>query len=282
VTDPQFPASRGHARRAVLGSIALAAVGTPIVLSRVVADAATKPAAGPFAPLPAVPLWNPDPASVGLAAFEGVEDDRAHSHPGVKHIYVQGNAFRVDMHRRDRDTSKDRQRNEVKGMHVVDRRTGKGSNLELDNGQTWRIVYDLFMPETLKGCDHFCHIFQLKRPGPGSAPLVTMSLRRKSGQEQIALRSFASGGDIGAIALAPLRNKWITVDMTFKIGDKGAGRLLIHDGGRTVVDSTRTGIDIWLGDRIRPKWGIYRSIQSPASQIIDTYLLIRNMRAYRA
>jgi hypothetical protein len=107
-----------------------------------------------------------------------------------------------------------------------------------------------------------------------------MSLRRSGGEEQIALRAFASGGDIGSTALAPLRNKWISVDLTFRIGDNGSGRLIIRDGDRGVVDRSRSGIDIWLGDRIRPKWGIYRSIGSASSDIIDTYLLIRNMRAY--
>ncbi len=275
MSEPHAP--RRRARRAVLGSLAVAAVGTPLLLSRGPAGAATK--AAPITPLAPRLMWSPNPASDGLRAFEGIEDDRSNSHMigrvHVKHIYVQNGVYRVDMHRIDRDGS-DRQRSEVKGMQAA------GRNLEMDLGQTWRITYDLFLPESLKGCDHFCHIFQLKRPGPGSSPLVTMSLRRRGGREELALRSFASGGDIGSTALAPLRNKWINVDMTFRIGDagKGMGRLVITDGARTVVNSTRDRIDIWLGDRIRPKWGIYRSVRSSPSQILDTFLLMRNMRAF--
>jgi hypothetical protein len=42
-----------------------------------------------------------------------------------------------------------------------------------------------------------------------------------------------------------------------------------------------TGIDTWLGgSQAHPKWGIYRSLNDP-SQLQDTYLLLRNMRAYR-
>jgi len=249
-----------------------------LLLSRGAADAAVK-AAGRTGALGPKLMWSPNPLTDGLRGFEGIEDDRANSHLAgkrpVQHIYVQDGVYRFDMHRVDRDGS-DRQRTEVKGMHA-----GK-QNLEMDLGQTWRITYDLFMPDSLKGCDHFCHIFQLKRPGPGTGPLVTMSLRRKGGREEIALRAFSSGGDIASTALAPLRNKWINIDMTFRIGDagKGMGKLVITDGGRTVVSGTRERIDIWLGDRIRPKWGIYRSIKSPASQIGDTFLLIRDMRAF--
>jgi hypothetical protein len=63
--------------------------------------------------------WSPDPNSKaeGLGAFEGVEDDRANSHPGVKHIYIEGPNCHFDMHTIYRDGS-DRQRNEVKGMRT--------------------------------------------------------------------------------------------------------------------------------------------------------------------
>jgi hypothetical protein len=267
----------GRARRAVLGSLALAAVGGPVLLARGSAGAGTTAAGtAAAAPRPLAPtlVWHPDPATDGLNAFEGIEDDRANSEPGVKHIYVQNGAYRVDMHAKQFDTSRDRQRNEVKGM-----RAG-GNVLTMGNGDLWRITYDLFLPSTLHGTSHFTHIFQLKRPGSGSAPLVTMSLRRNGGREEIALRAFASGGDVASAPLAPLRDHWIGIDMTFRIGDKGAARFVITDGGRTVVDKTRTPVDIWLGDRIRTKWGIYRSLKSDRSDIIDTFLLMRNMKAY--
>jgi hypothetical protein len=280
------PSDRTHGRRAVLGALGLAAAGAPVLITRAAsAGAAASTGAAPAA-VEAVPaaveaaapalVWHPDPAADGLRAFEGLEDDRSNSHPGVQHIYVSNGVYRYDMHRRDRDGS-DRQRNESKGMRV-------GSTvLSMQRGERWRITYDIFMPTTLHGTSHFCHIFQLKRPGAGSSPLVTMSLRRNGSREEIALRAIASGGDIGSAALAPLRNKWIGVDMTFTIGDpnQGSARFVLRDGATTVVDKARGNIDIWLGDSIRPKWGIYRSIQSARSDIIDTYILMRNYRAYR-
>jgi hypothetical protein len=273
VAIPSVP--RGRGRRAVLGSLAVAAVAGPVVLARAAASAGTSAAARPVTPKAPTLVWSPDPLKDGLRGFEGVEDDRAHSHPGVKHIYVKDGAYHWDIHRVDRDTSRDRQRNEVKGMQA-----GKGP-LTMGKGETWRFTYELFIPSTLHATSHFTHIHQLKRPGGGSAPLVTMSLRRNGRTEQLALRAFASGGDIGATALAPLRDHWVGVDLTYLIGDRGSARFVLTDGGRTVVNAVRNNIDIWLGDRIRPKWGIYRSVQSAPADLCDAFMRIRNFKAYR-
>ncbi len=84
---------------------------------------------------------------------------------------------------------------------------------------------------------------------------------------------------VGRAPLEPLRNHWINVDMTFLVADKGHARFVIRDGGKTVVDAEK-GVDIWASTRIRPKWGIYRSIKDQA-QLRDTYMLIRNFQAYQ-
>jgi chitin-binding protein len=39
-------------------------------------------------------------------------------------------------------------------------------------------------------------------------------------------------------------------------------------------------VDLWRGDRVRPKWGIYRSLSDRAN-LRDCYLLINRMRAYQ-
>ncbi len=218
-------------------------------------------------------MWSPNPSTHGLNGFEGLEDDRADSHPGVQHIYVDGGNYRFDMHTRDRDGS-DRQRNESKGM-----RNASGTVIDMMQNETWRLTYDMYIPTSLKGTTSFTHIFQLKKPGTGTGPLVTISLQRSGSTEYIAFRGFESGVVVGRIPLAPLKNHWFTVDMTFRIADSGHARFIVRDGGQTLLDAQR-GIDIWLGDRIRPKWGIYRSL-SDSGQLQNTYLLIRNLKGYR-
>jgi hypothetical protein len=279
------PGTRGPRRRALLGSVALAAAGAPILLAQRWANAGTAPAAGlGAAPKAAQLLWSPTPGTDGLKAFEGIEADRANLHPGRKYIYVEGDHYRFDIYSDDRDSTGDgdRQRTEAKGMV-----TG-GSHLEMTDGQTWRITYEMFMPSTLHGTSKFTHIFQLKTPATNGGPWVTLSLSRSGSAERMRLRAFSTSGspDIGSTDLGPLREKWITIELTFKIGSSGTGRFVVRNGtgsgAPVVVDSSRSGVKIPdQDDYVRPKWGIYRSVESASSDIIDTHLLIRNYKAYR-
>src|SRR5581483_6207097 len=101
-----LPVPHGRARRAVLGSLALAAVGTPIALARAAASAGTTAAGKPAAGKAPTLVWSPDPMVDGLNAFEGVEDDRAHSDAKTRHIYVKNGVYHWDMPRQERDTSR--------------------------------------------------------------------------------------------------------------------------------------------------------------------------------
>ncbi|HEU4423136.1 MAG TPA: hypothetical protein VFR67_11440, partial [Pilimelia sp.] len=270
-------------RRAVLGTLGLAAVATPLGLTRGLASAAVIPAddAGVMAP---TLVWNPNISAEGVRIFEGLEEDRANSHPGFDHIVSQGEDIWFYMHRRDRDTTGggDRQRHETKGM-----RAG-GTTLRPRDGETWRIRYEMFMPSTLHGTSKFTHIFQLKTPETNGGPWITLSLSRSGSSERMRLRAFSTSGapDVGSTNLAPLRDKWITVDMTFRIGSSGTARFVVRngtgDGAPVVVDSSRSGVRIPdEGDYVRPKWGIYRSVESASSDIIDTHLRLRRMQAWR-
>lgn len=224
--------------------------------------------------------WSPEASRDGLTAFEGVEDDRANSHPaGQPHIFVQDNNFRWNMHMVDRDTSTDRQRQEVKGM----RQPAGGSQLNLLSGQTWRLAHQLFIPSSLKATTSFTHIMQLKMPGDGSAPIVVMSLRRNGSTPTIEVKVFGSNTLVGRVNLSPLQNKWIDTLLEFKIADGTGGyvRWAVHDGATTVIDTKKTGVDTFLGDRVRPKWGIYRSLGDTSGSLQDCFMLTRAMRAFQ-
>jgi chitin-binding protein len=220
--------------------------------------------------------WVADPTKEGLKAFEGVEDDPSHSEPGVTHIFVQGDTYRFNMDTKQRESPGDRQRNEVKGM------VQNGNVLTINLGETWRFTYSMFIPTTLKGTTSFTHIMQMKRPGQGTAPLMTMDLRRSGSKELIALKAWVSNVDVATTDLAPLRGHWIDTEVTVTAGAGTAGKLhwKLVDGGKTIVDAEKDGVNLWLGDRLRPKWGIYRSVKDTAD-ILDTYLLLRNMKAYQ-
>ncbi|GAA4103188.1 carbohydrate-binding protein [Nonomuraea soli] len=223
--------------------------------------------------------WSPTPAGVGLGAFETLEDDRADSHTSFgPHIKVSGDSYRFDMHMVDRDTSTDRQRHEVTGN-----RTSSTSYLQWKLGQTWRVTYSMYIPSSLKATTSFTHIFQTKQPGSGTSPITVTSLRRVNGVQTIEHKVIAGDVLVGRTNLEPLHNKWIDIEYEIKIGDGTAGsvRWVVKSAGSTVVDATRTGVDTFLADRVRPKWGIYRSLGDTSGSLQDTYLLLRNMKAYQ-
>ncbi|MGW1886854.1 Tat pathway signal sequence domain protein [Streptomyces sp. NPDC001970] len=253
-------------RRAVLG----AALGGAV--------AAGLPAAGAASAASWQLRWSPSASSDGLRAFETIEDDRADSHTaGRPHIHAQGDNWRFDMHTVDRDTSTDRQRQEVTGC-----RNGS-SYLRWLQGETWRITYAMYIPSSLKATTTFTHIMQMKQPGTGTSPIVVQSLRRVGGVQTIELKLFASDTLVGRTNLAPLHDKWIDVDFQMKIGNgtSGSVRWILRNGSTTVIDASKSGVDTFLADRVRPKWGIYRSLGDSSGSLQNCHLLLTDLRAYQ-
>ncbi len=60
------------------------------------------------------------------------------------------------------------------------------------------------------------------------------------------------------------------------IGNDGHVRWTLKDGADTVLDVTKTNVDLFMADRVRPKCGIYRSVRDRAN-LRECYLLIRNL-----
>src|SRR5438067_10943811 len=82
--------------------------------------------------------WAPRADREGLTAFEHVEDDRAGSDPAhFPHIYTEGDHYKFTMNTNVRDTSTDRQRNEVRGS------VANGHALNMLYGETWRFTYSM-------------------------------------------------------------------------------------------------------------------------------------------
>jgi hypothetical protein len=264
-TMPEFP------RRTALRSLAVSALAVPIVL-------------GTALPAQAAPLWHPDPATDGLKAFEGIEADRGNHHPDRKYVVVEGDHYRFNIWKDDRDTTGggDRQRTESKGM------VQNGSTLKMHNGETWTISYEMYIPASLHGTSKFTHIFQTKTPSTNGGPWVTLDLTRSGSKEMLNARAYANSGSpsIAATDLSPLRDKWITIEWTFTPGSKGKAGCVIRNGtgsgAPVAAQGSMSNVNIPdQGDYVRPKWGIYRSVQSASSDILDTYLLFRNYTAAR-
>lgn len=211
-------------------------------------------------------VWSPDPATDGLDAFEGIEDNVGGG--GGQHIFAEDDQYRWIMDTLQRNPPGNRQRNEVKGMKAG------GSVMTMGLGERWRITYSMLIPHTMVSTGAFFHINQFKRPGIGTEPLATTSI---IGQN-VALRAFTSSVTVASVPLSSVYDSWIEVEIEMTIGTSGRLRWVVRKGGRTLADGEKTGVNLWLGDRLRPKWGIYRGV-TPGLQ--STSLLIKDLKAFK-
>lgn len=140
----------------------------------------------------------------------------------------------------------------------------------------------MFIPSSLKATTSFTHIMQTKQPGSGSSPITVTSLRRVSGRQTIEHKVIEGDVLVGRTDLEPLHDKWTDVEYEIEIGTGTAGsvRWAISSAGSPVIDVRKTGVDTFLADRVRPKWGIYRSLGDTSGSIQDCYLLLTAMKAY--
>jgi chitin-binding protein len=240
--------------------------------------------------------WSPSAMRDGEKAFEAVEMPDVQfpggspgTHRGVKHItaIAEHDAYRIDSHYDppnavdyDRVTQTgpmrdDRLRCETRGM--VD---GAGKQVEQHNGETWRFTWSLYIPASLKGTSRFTHIYQMKyldkNGGASGSPIVTVTLR--SGDKMEVL-FWIGGGSITTFDISALHDKWLSADLTMKIATAGNVHWVLKDGEKVIVDKTQNGTT-WPsdGDRLRPKWGIYRGI---TTGVQTSYIMLSDLRAYQ-
>jgi hypothetical protein len=240
--------------------------------------------------------WSPSAMRDGVKAFEAVEmpdiqfpGGSKGTHQGVAHItaIADHDAYRIDSHYMppgavdyDRVTQTgpmrdDRLRCETRGM--LD---SAGKQVEQHNGETWRFTWSLYIPASLKGTSRFTHIMQMKyldkAGGASGSPIFTVTLR---GGDKMEVLFWIGGGSIATFDIASLHDKWLSADLTMKIGTAGSVHWILKDGDKVVIDKTQSGTT-WPsdGDRLRPKWGIYRGI---ADGVQTSYIMLSALRAYQ-
>lgn len=58
-------------------------------------------------------------------------------------------------------------------------------------------------------------------------------------------------------------------------------RWILKKGSTALIDVSRTGGDTFLADRLRPMWGIYRSLGDTSGSLRNRRPPLRNMRGYQ-
>lgn len=176
----------------------------------------------------------------------------------------------------DRCKNFDRQRNEIK---TYDK---SPSNLKAVEGETVEYIWKFKLDSAFQPSTSFTHIHQLKAVGGSedSMPLITLTPRKGSTNSlQIRYAKNTSQTTIRQVALAPFLGEWLEVKEKVLFGEEGTYEIQIKrvSDGEILLDFSRTSIRMWKtgASFIRPKWGIYRSLNVP-TDLRDEIVLFAN------
>lgn len=169
----------------------------------------------------------------------------------------------------DRCINFDRQRNEIKTYG------SSPNNLKGVLGETvvykWKFKLDAgFQPST-----SFTHIHQMKAVGGSEAsmPQITLTCREGS-TDKLELRYAPTTAQftLADTPLAPFLGEWVQATQTITFGEPGSYNIILEkvSDGTTLFSYSNPSIRMWKTNAsfIRPKWGIYRSLNVP-SQLRD-------------
>lgn len=177
------------------------------------------------------------------------------------------NVFRFYLHTAfddDRCRNADRQRNEIKTY------SKSPDNLKGIEGETVVYKWKFKLQEGFQSSGSFTHIHQIKAVGEtvSSIPLYTLTTR-KSTPDRLELR-YAEDDDqitLTQTDLAPLINTWLEVTETIQYGVSGTYDIVIKkiSDDSVLFEYANNSIQNWQPgtEFVRPKWGIYRSLNSP-------------------
>lgn len=189
------------------------------------------------------------------------------------------NVFRFFIHTspdNDRCLKFDRQRNEIK---TYDK---SPDNLKGVQNETVRYKWKFKLDEDFQVSSSFTHVHQLKSVGGSlsSMPMYTITLR-KSNPDRLELRYAETDSQITLkqTDLEPFKGVWLEVEETITYGASGSYSMEITrvNDGVLLFEYTNETIINWRenADFVRPKWGIYRSLNS-AEDLRDEEVLFAN------
>lgn len=167
----------------------------------------------------------------------------------------------------DRCTNFDRQRNEIKTYGP------SPSYLKGRYGEVHTYRWKFKLDAAFKPSPNFTHIFQIKA-GDGSdsgSPLITLTPRHETPQKMQLIFTPSSGTSGGGTKanppLEPFKGEWVEAYVRTLYSETGTIDVVltrIRDGA-VLMSYSNHNLDMWRGDATfnRPKWGLYRSLNSP-------------------
>lgn len=166
----------------------------------------------------------------------------------------------------DRCMNSDRQRNEIK----VDAQSPASLRAVQGDRMTYRWKFKL--DSGFKASSSFTHLHQVKPVGgDDDMPLITLIARGGSADAlELTQYNYSNSRKVlKSIPLQSVRGEWVEVNSTLTAGRPGqyAMTLTRLRDGVVLLSYTASSIDMWRSgvSYIRPKWGIYRSLNDRSS-----------------
>jgi len=176
----------------------------------------------------------------------------------------------------DRCINFDRQRNEIKTYNQ------SADSLQGIIGETVVYKWKFKLAADFQASSNFTHLHQIKAVGGPEAVMPKITLTARSGNPEYLELQYAKNTnqiDIAVVHLDSLRGIWVEVEETITYGEIGTGAYEISitkvsDGSSLLYFQNDSNVRMWNTDAefMRPKWGIYRSLNS-SSELQDEEVL---------
>ena len=174
------------------------------------------------------------------------------------------NVFRFHIHKspdNDRCINFDRQRNEIK---TYDKSPDNLKGMEDEIVEyKWKFKIDA----TFQPSGSFTHLHQLKAVDGPEAGMPTITLTaRKASPDRVEMRyaETTSQTTLIQVDLEPFKGEWVEATEIVTYGENGTYSIELNkiSDGSNLMTYSDTDIRMWKTDAsfIRPKWGIYRSL----------------------
>jgi hypothetical protein len=168
----------------------------------------------------------------------------------------------------DRCSAFDRQRIEIKtyGPSPAYVKGFLGDSVTL----RWRFQ----LPEGFQSSKNFTHIHQIKAgDGDDGSPLITLTPRKGNPDVLQLIHTAGTGavssGTVAHVNLEPFLGVWVEAYEKITYGYKGRYSIVIKrlSDGEKLFEYSNDELDLWRKDTtfIRPKWGVYRSLNDAGS-----------------
>ena len=164
-------------------------------------------------------------------------------------------------------TLTDRQRVEIKTY------AASPANLKGTLGENIIYKWKFKIPIGFQPSENFTHLHQIKAvDGDDSSPIFTLTPRKGTPNklELIYVANASSGTDkISIVNLLPFEGNWIDAEEKINVGSSGTYSITLkkHSDGTVLLSYSNSNIATIRPDNtfIRPKWGIYRSLNDVAN-----------------